>query len=381
MNPTSDVVSRDFSSCSLSTVCNKLTVLGKCLQDPGSRTTIQGSQCGNGVKEPGEDCDCGPADDEACRNNVCCDGKTCKYKEGAQCSDNNDLCCTNCKVKSKDSVCRPSRGICDVEEKCDGFSGICPSDVFVEDLTQCDVDPGVKGQCASGDCTNRDLQCKLKGSSIGVSGECPGYSDQCALYCQGPDNAACIQVSGFFVDGSPCSYGGKCANGQCQVDPFGRLIGWAQAHMATAIAILCVVIFLLAVCCGRCISVFLHNRKVRQQQAARASQRSLLQPIPANQVQSNYPASIFLDHSASAPPKGWVDPTIYNGTVDEVDLSTVGVAVQPHTMSEPRIDDRRGRQSRPLSINIPQVPVERNATSLSPTRTQAIPRSKRQSTK
>ncbi len=68
--------------------------------DPGTKSTIEGNMCGNGIKESGEECDCGtssvlviresliglgPANSPECMNNSCCDGKTCKLKAGAKC--------------------------------------------------------------------------------------------------------------------------------------------------------------------------------------------------------------------------------------------------------------------------------------------------------
>lgn len=46
---------------------------------PGSRNTTSLQQCGNGIKETGEDCDTGGQD------SACCDPKTCKFKAGAVC--------------------------------------------------------------------------------------------------------------------------------------------------------------------------------------------------------------------------------------------------------------------------------------------------------
>jgi hypothetical protein len=387
MSPTSDVTTNEFSPCTSTTICNKLPVLGKCLQDPGTRTTITGNVCGNGVKEPGEDCDCGPAEGESCRNNKCCDGATCKYKNGAQCSDNNDLCCQDCKVKAAGAPCRPSRGVCDVEEKCDGNSGVCPIDKYIDDLSTCAIDSSTQGQCASGDCTNRDQQCRLKGSVAGITGECPGYSDQCQMYCQGQNLGGCIKVSGFYVDGSPCSFGGKCFQGECQVDPWGRLVGWFQAHLATGIAILVVVCTILLCCVGRCVQICLLQKK--QRNAALSRNQS---------TEGRYPVSLFLGQSSPpnrnsrvqsfqqppatpARPKNWVDPALYNGVYngDEVDLASLNATMnnRQSVLSEPvqgTLYAERGRQtSRPHSLRI-----STNASdNVSPSRTSAFPRSAR----
>jgi hypothetical protein len=331
----------------------------------------------------------GSADAESCKNNPCCDGKTCKYKSGAQCSDNNDLCCQNCIVKPKDTICRPKRGDCDLDEKCDGQSGTCPRDSYIDDLTTCTIEGGAGGQCASGDCTSRNQQCVLKGSSIGIVGECPGYSDQCSMYCQGSDRGACVQISGYFIDGSPCSYGGKCYKGECQVDPFGRLIGWAQSHLATAIAILVMVCVIVLCCVGRCVQLCIRKRRL---------QGSQLQRGPVGE-QETYPADVFLAHSGvpvpvsispapnTAPlPKGWVDPALYNGAYsgDEVDLSRLENRNSRPTSITPKRSSSSAKKTSSLRVSIQNASVSldrpaKRSSSLSPSRSDTYPRSSRRS--
>ncbi len=53
--------------------------------DIGKLQTLSANQCGNGVKEGDEQCDCGDPNGEKCKNDPCCDGATCKLKGSAQC--------------------------------------------------------------------------------------------------------------------------------------------------------------------------------------------------------------------------------------------------------------------------------------------------------
>ena len=122
MNPSSNVSTQDFSSCTIGKICEAFPQLGKCLEgmhlyntyiyvwgsyfyfgnslfsltwqpflclfyfwfgscnlDPGSRTIATLQMCGNGIKEDGEDCDPGG------NNSTCCDASTCKFINNAKC--------------------------------------------------------------------------------------------------------------------------------------------------------------------------------------------------------------------------------------------------------------------------------------------------------
>src|SRR5262249_17504192 len=67
------------------------------------------SPCGNGIVDPGEECDSGPGS-----------------------------CCTeDCRLRAGGAVCRPSTGSCDMAETCDGLGATCPADVLAAAGTPC----------------------------------------------------------------------------------------------------------------------------------------------------------------------------------------------------------------------------------------------------
>ncbi|XP_074973586.1 disintegrin and metalloproteinase domain-containing protein 2-like [Phalacrocorax aristotelis] len=111
------------------------------------------SVCGNGVVEPGEQCDCGGA--EACLKDKCCT-KRCRFKPGVKCSSG--LCCNECQFKQKNSQCRPAADAqCDLAEFCNGSSASCPPDLYVQDGHGCERGTGY---CYKGRCQSPDLQCQ-----------------------------------------------------------------------------------------------------------------------------------------------------------------------------------------------------------------------------
>ncbi|XP_019327274.1 PREDICTED: uncharacterized protein LOC103900352 [Aptenodytes forsteri] len=105
--------------------------------------------CGNGVVEPGEQCDCGSA--EACLKDKCCT-KRCRFKPGVKCSSG--LCCKACQVRHPPP---PADAQCDLPEFCNGSSASCPSDLYVQDGHGCEHGTGY---CYRGRCQSPDLQCQ-----------------------------------------------------------------------------------------------------------------------------------------------------------------------------------------------------------------------------
>jgi len=222
MNPSTGRGIEAFSPCSVGNVCAAISrQADRCLLNNKDIPVITGSQCGNGIVETGEDCDCGG--EQGCAGNSCCDPKTCKYTQNSVCDPANEECCTDsCSFASSGTVCRPSTGLCDPEETCSGSSSACPSDQHKDDGSDC----GEKGQgltCASGQCTSRDQQCQaMMASFSNVTNVKACDRTECMIGCTSSLTApnVCSVMNQWFLDGTPCTGGGKCQNGVCQGGSF-----------------------------------------------------------------------------------------------------------------------------------------------------------------
>ena len=215
MNPsTSDGVT-GFSPCTVGNICSAIgrrSVDTTCLSDNSNVPTVTGQQCGNGIVETGEECDCGG--EEACQDDPCCDPDTCLFTDGSVCDDANEECCNNCQLASAGTVCRESTGECDPEEFCSGDAGNCPDDVNAPDGEDCgDADSDL--QCASGMCTSRDSQCQSVMGSYTSSNDTQACdSSTCIISCSSPEfgTGVCYGLQQNFLDGTTCSGGGSCEN-------------------------------------------------------------------------------------------------------------------------------------------------------------------------
>ncbi|XXG97207.1 Replication factor C (RF-C) subunit [Hypoxylon texense] len=257
MNPSTSQTVQQFSPCTIGNICSAMgrnSVNSACLSNNKNVVTISGSQCGNGIVEAGEECDCGG--ETGCSDNNCCDATTCRYRDNAVCDPSNEDCCSDqCQFRSSGSVCRASSGSCDPEETCSGSSGTCPNDVKSPDGQSCGSS-GAGLTCASGQCTSRDLQCStLVGSLTNNSATTACDSQSCLLRCAssqlGPN--ACYDMQQYFLDGTPCEGGGHCSNGQCQGSSLTDQVGtWINDNKDIVIPVAAVVgglIILGSSCC------------------------------------------------------------------------------------------------------------------------------------
>lgn len=228
MNPSSGASQDTFSNCTLGNICSALgrnSVNSSCLTSNTGVHLVTTNECGNGIVEEGEECDCGSEAD--CAGDSCCDYKTCKFTSGSQCDDSNEECCSECKFMTSSSVCRSSTGPCDYDRYCPGNSSVCPGQETRTDGDSCTLNNSTTKSgltCISGHCTSRDLQCvtllanttlSIDGSIINVTRACDDDSS-CRLSCVDPSYGdVCITTSQNFLDGTPCRGSGKCRTGTC----------------------------------------------------------------------------------------------------------------------------------------------------------------------
>ena len=305
MNPSEQTASKVFSPCSINAICSTIgSSSGSCLQLVATANVTQSlslNVCGNGIKEAGEQCDCGSPDE--CANDPCCDGTTCQFKGNAVCDDLNDDCCSNCQLASQGTVCRSALSNCDIAETCTGTSASCPADILVPNLTSCQIlSVGAgnttvvvgQGRCADGICTSRDLQCAQQ-ERPGITEQCSVMTSGCQMLCNDPSGAAntCMQIPGVtFLDGSPCgnSDKGMCVNGDCVVPG-----GWAKNHLQILIPVICA---LLVICGGGVgLGVICYRRKTKK--------RLLLAKIK-EQTQGPFDSSISRDTKEVADVSRWM---------------------------------------------------------------------------
>ncbi|KAE8152102.1 Metallo-peptidase family M12-domain-containing protein [Aspergillus avenaceus] len=255
MNPASSSSQTEFSPCTIGNVCSFLgsrTTNTNCLVENNTVPTITEGECGNGIVEVGENCDCG----DNCDDNDCCDGSTCRFRDNAVCDDSTGPCCTNCQFATSGTVCRQSIGTCDIEETCTGSSGSCPTDRHLPDGQNCNNSTSMF--CATGECTNRDMQCRdlLTNNSTGVS-SC--NNDSCSLSCtiDSYGSGLCMNMNQRVRDGMPCAEG-SCRSGRCQQDN-ARDGSWVDEHLPLVIGLsagvgggLIVAVLLVVIICCCC---------------------------------------------------------------------------------------------------------------------------------
>lgn len=156
--------------------------------------------CGNGIVDPGEECDAG----NQCFLNKCCDC-TCKLRPQKQCASG--VCCENCMFK-RGNVCHGKKGDCDYESFCSGTSSLCH--VRTKPDKQSCINGTNSGTCYLGTCVSRDEQCREAGiKDAKLSG--------CEKICFVPEKNILAKFPESFEDGSICG-SNICMKGRCVSD-------------------------------------------------------------------------------------------------------------------------------------------------------------------
>ncbi|KAG6451231.1 disintegrin and metalloproteinase domain-containing protein 19 [Manduca sexta] len=185
MSPSSTSVTPiHWSSCSLKSLALSFEKgMDYCLRNKPTR--VFGSPtCGNGLVEPGEQCDCGRpvrgaggvvGGGEGGRCAACCHPDTCMLRHNATCGAG--TCCDlqTCRPKSAGTECRSADRECDLPEYCTGHSEFCPDDVFKMDSTPCGTKHN-EAYCVRGSCRSHTDQCRLLWGSTGENSHPKCYS-------------------------------------------------------------------------------------------------------------------------------------------------------------------------------------------------------------
>ncbi|KAJ2330358.1 hypothetical protein GGI00_003743, partial [Coemansia sp. RSA 2681] len=316
MNPTSPVTSDDFSPCSVRSMCAGVAA-AQCLQAPGKRPTLSAGMCGNGIKEPGEECDCGTS--AACADDPCCDAATCRLRPGAVCADANDACCDRCQLRAAGAVCRAAYSECDLREVCDGASPECPSDRHVRDGAACGNSSGSALACASGQCTSRDAQCAARGGTEGLTRRCmlSMAGDLCDFQCASPnDPLTCMFMSGSFIDGTDCGFHARCRSGACRGENgFYQFLLLFQRNLAISVPVTVVVgLIVITVVVSLCCRCFACCRRMRPTKKSWKKNKKGPGALAPGAVLPLPPQSPFAQRPRAPP--AWVDPLPYNGPDD-----------------------------------------------------------------
>jgi hypothetical protein len=172
------------------------------------------TSCGNGVVDPGEECDCGAP--EECTDK-CCEASTCKLK-GA-CSPEIHGCCTdNCTVSPAGKICRDSVNMCDVAEKCNGTGRSCPVENNRLDFEPC-KEMNISGQCYNSKCVSHAIGCAAIPAKYGydIKGPCPraieGDLSCKKLFCERYDRyCTSMYAPELILVQNGTSFAGACKN-------------------------------------------------------------------------------------------------------------------------------------------------------------------------
>ena len=151
------------------------------------------ASCGNLIVEYPEECDDGKNGNQ---DDGCKDDCTFTCHNDNECNDGHNCTLDFCNLLShtcdfhllpEETVCRPSSGICDIEEYCDGINPDCPDNVFKQSNEICRYSRGVCWDVEEY-CTGESSDCPPddeNGPIYGISAISAGDSHTCAFTTTG----------------------------------------------------------------------------------------------------------------------------------------------------------------------------------------------------
>ena len=208
-----------------------------CLEAPGETVNASApAVCGNGLLEPGEQCDCVNGDcTDAANPDPCCTGgldtrTACTLKPGRTCSALQACCVASdaaCAPAADRRVCRAAASECDIAETCDGVSAACPQDTFVATGVGCASAGGFAGICYTKMCQSLAQECKDASSQFSTQ-PCTAFGSTCSqVQCMGASGGGCLALvpAAPVANGMPCGTGSACrtAAGVARCVPYDEL--------------------------------------------------------------------------------------------------------------------------------------------------------------
>uniref|UniRef100_A0AAX7SZK9 Disintegrin and metalloproteinase domain-containing protein 10 n=1 Tax=Astatotilapia calliptera TaxID=8154 RepID=A0AAX7SZK9_ASTCA len=208
-----------FSLCSIRNI-------SQVLEKKRNNCFVESGQpiCGNGMVEPGEQCDCGYSDqckDKCCHDANQPDNKKCTLKDHTVCSPSQGPCCTSeCIYKARGDKCR-EESECAHHGVCKGDSAQCPTSEPKANFTACHGETQVclNGGCSGSICEKYGLEACTCASQDGKD-----ETELCHVCCMEKTNPSTCSSTGserlarFFNKkvttlpaGSPCNdFKGYC---------------------------------------------------------------------------------------------------------------------------------------------------------------------------
>ena len=174
-----------FSQCSIDAMRPLVENKGSCL-----KTDSEPKYCGNFVREPGEECDCGSDPDLCGAVDKCCvppsdlePGCRIVREQGYVCSPIASPCCTDeCLVVTDARQCR-AKTDCTAAAMCNSNSSECPDSAPLPDGIPC---AGGVNVCSRGEC--KLSRCAARGW---IDCQCNGVIEELCQLCCSSGNVSC----------------------------------------------------------------------------------------------------------------------------------------------------------------------------------------------